>query len=87
MDQRGSSRADQQTAWKTYVSEMTAHEDLHVADDKAAYTAAAKTMAGKTVKQVYAAINAATAAADAQAPITDGAHPPPRSSRRASPRS
>lgn len=47
----GSAQADQQTAWKTYVSEMTAHEDRHVADDKAVYTTAAKAMAGKTVKQ------------------------------------
>jgi len=72
-----SSQADQQTAWKTYVSDMTSHEDLHVADDKAAYGTAAKAMGGKTVKAAYAAIDAATAAADAQAPVTDTAHPAP----------
>lgn len=72
-----SSQPDQQAAWRTYVSEMTTHEDLHVADDKAAYTTAAKTMGGMTVKKAYEAIDAATAAADAQAPVTDAAHPAP----------
>lgn len=67
----------QRAEWTRYAAAVSAHEDLHVADDRRIYGEAAAALPGKTVTEAFALVNAATTAADAEGPVRDVASPAP----------
>jgi hypothetical protein len=68
---------EQKAEWTRFKSAVSAHEDLHAADDEGIYKAAAASLPGKTVKGAYDAIDAATTAGNTQGPVRDASNPAP----------
>lgn len=73
----GSASTDEAAAWNSYRAGVSAHEGLHVADDKSIYGKAAASLPGKTVTQAYEAIDQATDDGNAQGPKRDASDPAP----------
>jgi hypothetical protein len=67
----------QRAEWSRYTGAVSAHEDLHAADDKSAYDPAAAALGRKKIGDAIDAVSAATTAANAKAGPRDASNPPP----------
>ena len=68
---------EQKAEWKRYVGAMSAHEQLHVSDDRGIYEKMAASLPGKTFAEAYKAADDATDAGNAQGPARDASDKAP----------